>query len=110
MKAPGTLVDAWDYRALAEAEANAVRRRFPGVEVWFGGATRRWWAVVDSVAGRSELVEAGSPYDLCQLIAAAVAEWTRGAVEISARPVASRPDPPRRSRGRSRGGRHARRR
>jgi hypothetical protein len=108
MNAPCTLVDAWDYRVLVEADASDVRRRFPGVAVWFGGATGRWWAVIESVPGHSQLVEAGNPYDLCRLIDSARAALShRGAVEISARPVASPPDRPRGSRRR---GRHSRRR
>lgn len=67
MNPPPTLVDAWDNRAMIEAEAADLRRRFPGVVVWFGLATRRWWAMFSS-AGRWHLVEANGPYDLRRLI------------------------------------------
>jgi hypothetical protein len=69
MSAPSTtLVDAWDYRFLVEAEAADLRRLFPGIVVWFGGATRHWWALVESPPDGWRLVEADRPYDLRRLI------------------------------------------
>jgi hypothetical protein len=98
---PTTLVDAWDYRELVEAEAADLRRRFPEIMVWFGDATRHWWAVVESPPDSWHLIEANGPYDLCRLIdsaRAALPDSSRAVVEISGRP-------PRRG---SPGGRHAR--
>lgn len=57
-------------RVLVDAETAILARRFPDVAVWFGAATRRWWALVGS-AGRWRLVEAGGPHDLSQLIVSA---------------------------------------
>jgi hypothetical protein len=69
---PTTLVDGWKDRVLIDEEAANLARRFPDVAVWFGAATRRWWALVRST-GRWCLVEAGGPHDLSHLIATAKA-------------------------------------
>jgi hypothetical protein len=76
MKAPPTLVND---RTLFEAQAADLSRRFPGVVVWFGFATRHWWAMVATAADRWCLVEANDPYDLARSIEAA-------------RPVVSNPE------------------
>lgn len=55
-----------------EDSAATLARRFPGVAVWFGPATRRWWALVRST-GRWCLVEAGGPRALSQMIDSAMA-------------------------------------
>lgn len=76
MNAPPTLVDAWDPRVLAEAD---LRHRCPDALVWFGHATRRWWAAVESAPGRWHLVEADRPEDLRRLIDATRATLSRSA-------------------------------
>jgi hypothetical protein len=103
----GTTFDGWKYRVLIDEEWADLARRFPDVAVWFGAATRRWWALVRST-GRWRLVEAGGPHDLSHLIASARAAPARPvnvpparAVPASAHRPASSPEPRRR-------GRHAR--
>jgi hypothetical protein len=44
-----------------------LRRRFPGLCLWFGNSTRHWWAVVDG-----DLLEAGTPEELGRRIDLAV--------------------------------------
>lgn len=106
---PDTPVDGDDL-VLIDAEAAVLARRFPGVALWFGMATRRWWALVGS-AGRWCLVEAGGPHALSQLIASAKAVSSRpGSARPAVAPVRTMPASPHRaaaSRRRS-PGRHAR--
>ncbi|MCO5993010.1 hypothetical protein [Actinoallomurus rhizosphaericola] len=60
-------------------------RRFPGVVIWFGAATRSWWAMV-WISGRWRLVEAMDPEELTKAILSAAtwpypaAVWTRPVV------------------------------
>jgi hypothetical protein len=42
-------------------------RRFPGVLVWFGPYTRRWWAMV-SPPRQPRLLEASDPDELTRLL------------------------------------------
>jgi hypothetical protein len=102
MNAPPTLVDGWHGRALIEAEAAELSRRFPGVVVWFGFATRHWWAMV-ATAGRWRLVEANGSHDLSRLI-----DSVRARPNVSAPPLVSSSERPRGYRRRPRG-RHVRR-
>jgi hypothetical protein len=53
----------WDETAIREDEA-ALARRFAGVPVWFGRATREWWALV----GPTELVTAPTAQELAVLL------------------------------------------
>ncbi|GAA2432102.1 hypothetical protein GCM10010191_52540 [Actinomadura vinacea] len=47
-----------------------LRRRFPGARVWWGEATREWWAMLRDRSGRDLLVEADSPAELSHRVAA----------------------------------------
>jgi hypothetical protein len=47
--------------------AATIEREFPGVVVWYGQATRAWWAMV-RVHGGARLVEALSPQELREAI------------------------------------------
>ena len=58
-------------RAWADEEFGA---EFPGVPVWFGLATRRWWALVPA-AGGWRLVEADRPDGLRMQIRGALGFW-----------------------------------
>jgi hypothetical protein len=86
-------------RVHIDEETANLARRFPGVAVWFGAATRRWWALVRST-GRWCLVEAGGPRDLSRLIdsARAIPSRPRNAAPVRALPAS--PQPRRRSPGR----------
>ena len=68
MTTPRPLIDALDHRVLDEAEAADFRRQFPGVLLWFGAATRHWWAMV-RLGGRWRLIEAARPYALRSALA-----------------------------------------
>lgn len=74
MTAP-TLVDGMRYDPLISvADAAAIlTRRFPGLLIWFGTHTRRWWALVH-VHGQWRLVEAGGHEDLTRVIVDAWSE------------------------------------
>jgi hypothetical protein len=74
MTAP-TLVDGIRSDPLISiAEAAAIlTRRFPGMVIWFGGHTRRWWAVVH-VHGRWRLVEGSGHEELTRAIVDARSE------------------------------------
>ncbi|POM24464.1 hypothetical protein BTM25_30930 [Actinomadura rubteroloni] len=55
-----------DEEPTAAATAAAVRGlqdQFPGVRVWYGKATRSWWALVP-LGGGSRLLEAAAPQTL----------------------------------------------
>ncbi|GAA4088599.1 hypothetical protein [Actinomadura miaoliensis] len=53
-----------DAEQLHTPAARALEERFPGVRVWYGLATRKWWALE---GGR--LLEADTPEDLAGQIA-----------------------------------------
>jgi hypothetical protein len=48
----------------------ALQRQFPGVVVWYGRATSRWWAFVP-IGEWGHLIEATTPEQLAQQIATA---------------------------------------
>jgi hypothetical protein len=58
-----------------DAAVAALQRRFPGVVVWYGRTTARWWALLPREE-RGYLVEAKTPEQLAQAIAAA-RSWRR---------------------------------
>jgi hypothetical protein len=57
------------------ATVAALQRQFPGVVVWYGRTTARWWALLPP-AEQGHLLEAATPELLTQAIAAARA-WRR---------------------------------
>jgi serine/threonine-protein kinase RsbW len=67
----------WPEPGPGESEGNhgqttplrALQERFPQVPVWFGLATRRWWALV-AIDGEGGLVAAASPGELAAVLAA----------------------------------------
>ncbi|HEX6472953.1 MAG TPA: hypothetical protein VF069_27940 [Streptosporangiaceae bacterium] len=50
--------------------ALAIERQFPGTKVWYGRATRRWWALL-LIGGRGRLVEGASAEHLAHQIGSA---------------------------------------
>ena len=52
------------------ATVAALQRRFPGVVVWYGRRTARWWALLPP-SERGLLLEGGTPEQLIQAIATA---------------------------------------
>jgi anti-sigma regulatory factor (Ser/Thr protein kinase) len=51
------------------AHLRALQGQFPQVPVWFGLATRRWWALV-VIGGEHRLVATGSPGELAEVLTA----------------------------------------
>jgi serine/threonine-protein kinase RsbW len=51
------------------AHLRALQTQFPQVPVWFGLATRRWWALV-AIGGEHRLVATGSPGELAEVLTA----------------------------------------
>src|SRR4051794_17958478 len=62
------VVDRWPERAAAERAVASLRKRLPGVPLWFGHCTGRFWALVDD-AGRPRLVEAITADELVVAVA-----------------------------------------
>ncbi|WP_143228138.1 hypothetical protein [Actinomadura meyerae] len=101
-----------------ERVAAELARRFPGVPVWRGEFTGRWWAVVRDRAGHDRLLEAADPAVLARSLeesAAAVLPARRN-VRPSSPPISSmtvpQPRAPvhsRRAGGERRAARHVRR-
>jgi hypothetical protein len=58
-----------------DAAVAALQRRFPGVVVWYGRTTARWWALLPREE-RGHLIEARTPEGLAQAIAA-TRSWRR---------------------------------
>jgi hypothetical protein len=49
---------------------SSIRAAFPGTTIWWGHQTRTWWAALPGAIGVNGLVDAPSPGELCQLLAA----------------------------------------
>ncbi|GAA1544887.1 hypothetical protein GCM10009678_29410 [Actinomadura kijaniata] len=49
-----------DQAAVRANTVQGLQEQFPGVRVWYGEATRAWWALVPSANG-PRLVEAPTP-------------------------------------------------
>lgn len=64
--APTTTNDIDPDRVLAE-----MRRRFPGVCLWFGEFSEHYWALIRDRGGRMRLVEADDPAELGRTLDAA---------------------------------------
>ena len=70
------------------AHLRALQGQFPQVPVWFGLATRRWWALV-ATGGEHGLVATASPGELAEVLTAVCRVIPAGGRRGTARP----PDP-----------------
>jgi anti-sigma regulatory factor (Ser/Thr protein kinase) len=64
--------------------------QFPQVPVWFGLATRRWWALVVT-GGEHRLIATGSPGELAEVLTAVCRVIPAGAQAGTARQLAAAP-------------------
>jgi anti-sigma regulatory factor (Ser/Thr protein kinase) len=66
---PGPFPGEPDESEVQAAHLRALQSQFPQVPVWFGLATRRWWALV-AIGGEHRLVATGSPGELAEVLTA----------------------------------------
>lgn len=67
MSTPVTSVAPWDRHVSAEEEAAHIRAQFPGIVLWFGSATRHWWAMI-RLGGGWRLIEVDRPRDMAKTL------------------------------------------
>jgi anti-sigma regulatory factor (Ser/Thr protein kinase) len=72
------------------AHLRALQGQFPQVPVWFGLATRRWWALV-VIGGEHRLVTTGSPGELAEVLIAVCRVIPAGGQAGTARQPAAAP-------------------
>jgi len=85
---PGPFPGEPDESDAQAAHLRALQRQFPQVPVWFGLATRRWWALV-ATGGEHGLVATASPGELAEVLTAVCRVIPAGGRRGTARP----PDP-----------------